>query len=258
MVTIDFPDLPDLPDWFDPRQLGSNPADWPVDKVRKNLTGDFWDTVDKVDQVIIRYNLPVPLMRPTLEQFSLVDSDRLREVANVWDVVGEEGLPAAMATRLSDAIDGAVHHTSKRWTGEAQTNFAEWMRKLRDVLREFEGPAELVAVELNSLADQFELTKMEVFGLITGMIGLVMALIAFTDPEVTTKLASGVMAVLGLVLTQVSNLVTLVTTVWPRYRTACQVAETLRDEISGLIPRDVPETALRREDWQRQSPDPTS
>lgn len=258
MVTIDFPDLPDLPDWFDPRQLGSNPADWPVDKVRENMTGEFWDTVDKVDRVIVEHNLPVPLMRPTLEQFSLVDSDRLRAAAAVWDVVGGQGLPAAMSTRLTDAIDAAVTHTGERWTGEAQANFAAWMRRLRDVLREFDGPAERVAVELNGLADQFELTKLEVFGLISGMVGLVMALIAFTDPEVTTKLVSGVMAVLGLVLTQVSNLVTLVTTVWPRYRTACQAAEALRDEIAGLIPRDVPETTLRRADWQRRSPDPTS
>ena len=221
---------------------------------------DFWYIVDEIDKLRIKYNQPGPLLRTVLEQFSLVDSAHFRNVAAFWGTGGDTaGIPAAFAEVLPTRIEEAVGHAKQRWEGEAFDSFRGWMTDLQGLVGELEDPAQEVGQIFEELAKTFELSWLEIIGLVGGVAGVVLGMIAAGLPEpVVTKAAAVVLEAVGIILGVVGVLVSIIDGVFPRVVAAFEAAEKLGNAIRDKIPMTTigpiptPETG----DWRRKTTDP--
>ena len=249
---IDLPDLPDLPDI-------PGITSWPsIPNV--NVEAEFWELVDKIDQVSLKYRLPVPMMRPILDQFSQIDSDRLRAAAKVWGTsLADLGVPATVAAEVPKKVNETVLSLAERWEGQAYTNFKQWMGELNGVVGQYGAPAHTVGAILTDLADDYDLTKLEVFSMLGAVAGFVMAALAFAIPEpIVTKGLAMFMACLGAALAVIDVFISILDSAWPRIQAATDAADKLAEEVNSKIPRadDARVRLPNRNQWQRRTTDP--
>jgi hypothetical protein len=248
---INLPDLPKLPG------LPGLPS---IPNI--NVEREFWEIVDDIDRVSLKYQLPVPMLRPILDQFSLIDSDRMRAAAKVWGTsLADLGIPATVAADVPKKVNETLLTLTERWQGQAYTNFKQWMGDLNDVVGQYGAPAHTVGGILTELADSYDLTKLEVFSMVGAVAGFVMAALAFAIPEpIVTKGLAMFLACLGAALATIDLFISILDGVWPRIQAAMDAVDKLTDEVNSKIPRadDASVRLPNRNQWQPRSTDPYS
>lgn len=251
-INVKLPDLPDLPNLPGIPGLPSIPN---IDVER-----EFWQLVDDIDRVTLKYRLPVPMMRPILDQFSLIDSDKLRAAAKVWGTsLADLGVPATVGQEVPKKVNETVLSLTERWEGQAYTNFKLWMGDLNGVVAQYGAPAHTVGGILTDLADNYDLTKLEVFGTLGAVAGFVMAALAFAIPEpIVTKGLAMFMACLGAALAIIDVFISVLDAAWPRIKSAMDAVDKLAEEVNSKIPRadDARVRLPNRNQWQRRTADP--
>lgn len=252
---IDLPDLPDLPtipgtDIPNIPGIGLWPGVRDVD-----VEAMFWDLVDKLDGLIVKYGLPSPKIRPILDQFSLIDSERFKQAAQAWGKnLNELGAPAAVGKSVSDKVDDACDAVNERWTGDAAKNFNKWMTDLSGVVEKYGAPAHQVGNVLDDIAEKFKLNWLEIIGLVVGMAGMIVGLAA--APE--TGGASLVLFIAGAILGAVGMVVSLLASIFTRLDPVNEGIEELREEVNKKIPRapDARVPLPDRDKWRTRTVDP--
>lgn len=253
MVTPVFPGFPNWP--------VTPPGPLDVEEVERR----FWEIIDAIDRFTDRYRLPAPHLRPILEQFSLIDSDRLREVGeNVWGTgAAHPGIPARLALELPDRVSDSVGKAAERWHGPAFNQFKGWMGELRETLRKFPEPAQQVGQLLVDLAEKFKLSWIGIIGLVAEVAGLVLAIMgaeALLVPEpVISKAAGLILEVIGLMLSIVGVVLALIDELGPRLQAAQSALHQLTEEINRKIPATVDAAVpVPTGEWRRNTEDPTN
>jgi hypothetical protein len=205
------------------------------------LEKQFWTLIDKIDRFTDKHHLPAPHLRPILEQFSLIDSDKLRAVGkDVWGTGGEhQGIPATIAADVPEKVLELLDPLNNRWTGPAYTQFEGALKGVNGVVKGYPVPAQQVGQVLEDLAEKFDLTWIEIIGLVGSIASAVVAVGAMLVPEpVVTKVIGVVLGVIGWVLTCVSLVVSLISSTWPRMQAAKEAMELLGGDLKIPGPKD--------------------
>jgi hypothetical protein len=253
-INVNLPDLPDLPDI---PGIGL----WrPVQNI--DVEKEFWELVDKIDEFTLEHRLPVPTLRPVLTQLSLIDSDKLRAVAKVWGTSDADlGVPATVGHEVPKKVNEAIVPLAERWEGQAYTNFKQWMGELNGVVDQYGAPAHLTGTVLNDLAEQFDLSWLEIIGLIMSIAGLVTAVAGFAAPEfAVSKAAAIVGTVVGAIGAYLDLVVSVFDSALPRIEAAKAAHETLTQKVNNMIPPGVDEHVRlpNRNQWRQRTADPNS
>lgn len=220
---------------------------------------DFWQVVGMIDKINQDYGIPLPALQPVLQQFSLVDEARLRQAAAAWGTGGTSaGIPGSLAKSLlseEDGIESAVRTANDRWQGDAYANFTSYMDSLKATLGEVPVPAQEIGKVLENLADEFELSWLEIVGLVGGVAGVVAGVISMVIPVIGPYVGV-VVGVIGLVLGIVGVLVSIISALVPRLSAMASAADQLANRIEDLIPANPGTRAPETGDWQRRTSNP--
>jgi uncharacterized protein YukE len=233
--------------------------------LRNKLPADFWDKIDEIDFVKRHYGIPGPELRPLLEQFSLIDSDALRQAAEFgWGVGGDRaGVPANTATEIHPAVQRLIGSVAERWHGEAFDSFSSTTSRLSELLPKLTAPCQEVGQQLVAIADAFEMTWLEILGWTATGIAVAATVITIIDMVPGDEIVAGgalaiIAAVLGAISTIISVYVTFVGST-SRFGTLEELITTIEQTLDEL-PRvdDAPVPALPAGKWVRDSADPVS
>jgi hypothetical protein len=217
---------------------------------------DFWQIVEAMDRINRQYGIPLPAMKPALEQFNLVDEARIRQAAAAWGTGGvSAGIPGDLAKNLPDGIDAAIRKAAERWEGGAYDSFQAFMDSLKGTIREVPVPAQEIGKVLENLADEFELNWLEIVGLIGAVAGLVVGVIGMVIPGPGTA-AAAIAGAIGLVLAIVGLMTSIVAGLVPRVAAFAAAADTLVNDIERLIPAEPGTGTPERGDWKRITTNP--
>jgi uncharacterized protein YukE/xanthosine utilization system XapX-like protein len=218
---------------------------------------DFWQVVGMIDRINREHGIPLPALKPVLEQFSLVDEARLRQAAAAWGTGGASvGIAGELSRDLPGKINDAIDTAAKRWQGEAYDSFQSVMDSLQGTIADVCIPAQEVGKVLEDLADAFELSWLEIIGLIGGIAGVVVGVIAMVAPSPPTVALAIVSGVVGLVLGYIGILVSIVSSLFPRVMAFVEAAETLAKDIEALIPAAPGSHTPERDAWKRKTVNP--
>lgn len=233
--------------------------------LRSKLPPDFWQKIDEIDFVKRRYGVPGPELRPLLEQFSLIDSDALRQAARFgWGVGGNEaGIPASTATEIHPAVQRLIGTVAERWHGEAFDQFSSTTSGLAELLPKLTAPCQEIGQQLVAIADAFEMTWIEILGWAATGIAVAATVITVADMLPGDEILLGgalaiIAAVLGAISTIISVYVTFVGSS-SRFGTLDELITTIEQQLDK-VPRvdDAAAPALPAGGWVRDSADPVS
>lgn len=231
--------------------------------IRDSLTNEFWDAVDKIDRAKDKFGLPGPRLRPLLHEFSLIDSDALRQAAKyAWGTGGENaGMPGSVAGEMTVSVERVVGAVAERWHGDAFDNFRSTTNTFVGLLPKLVAPCQEIGQKLTAVADAFELSTIEVIGWIATGGAVAATLLALMTP--LPLVDEGLMATATLVIGTVATIVSVfVTYVGSNSRfdklddAVAEIEESVRDKLPRTEGGPVP--ALPGDGWTRDSTDPTS
>ncbi len=233
--------------------------------LRNELPPEFWHKLDEIDFVKRKYGVPGPELRPMLEQFSLIDSDALRQAAEFgWGTGGDRaGIPAGIATEIHPAVQRVIGAVAERWHGEAFDRFSSTTSGLAELLPKLTAPCQEIGQQLVTIADAFEMTWIEILGWVATGIAVAATLITVADFIPGDEIVAGgplaiIAAVLGAVSTIISVYVTFVGST-SRFGSLKDLIATIEEQLKAL-PRvdDAAAPALPADKWVRDSADPVS
>ncbi len=229
---FDLPDLPTIPGTDIPNIPGIGL--WPVVQ-DMDVERSFWEMVDKYDELIVKHRLPSPKLRPILDQFSLIDSNKFEQVALVWGKNDNEpGIPKTIGEGVAEKVDAACDAVNLRWTGEAAESFNRLMDELTEkVLKKYGAPAHQVGAALLKIAEEFRLNWFEIIGLVGGGIGLVIGILGIPGTAGTSL----VIAIIGAILSVVTLVISMIASVVQRLDPVKDAIEELRNDVNNKIPK---------------------
>jgi len=233
--------------------------------LQNKLPPEFWQKLDEIDFVKRRFGIPGPELRPLLEQFSLIDSDALRQAAEFgWGVGGDQaGIPASTATEMHPAVQKVIGTVAERWHGEAFDRFSSTASGMAELLPKLTAPCQEIGQQLVAIADAFEMSWIEILGWTATGIAVAATVITIIDIVPGDEIAAGgalaiIAAVLGAVSTIISVYVTFVGSN-SRFSSLEELITTIEDQLA-TVPRvdDAATPALPADKWARDSADPVS
>jgi uncharacterized protein YukE len=231
--------------------------------IRDSLTNEFWDAVDKIDRAKEKFGLPGPRLRPLLYEFSLIDSDALRDAAKyAWGTGGENaGMPGSVAAEMTVSAERVIGAVAERWHGAAFDNFKSTTTTFVELLPKLVPPCQEIGQKLTAVADAFELSKIEIIGWIAtgGAVAATLLALMTPLPVVDEGLMAAATLVIGTVATIVSVFVTFVgsNSRFDKLDDAvAEIEESIKDKLPATGQGPVP--ALPGDAWTRDSADPTS
>lgn len=231
--------------------------------VRDKLGNEFWDAVDKIDRAKEKFGLPGPRLRPLLHEFSLIDSDALRQAAKyAWGTGGENsGMPGSVASEMTVSAERVIGAVAERWHGVAFDNFRSTTNTFVELLPKLVAPCQEIGQKLTAVADAFELSRIEIIGWIAtgGAVAATLLSLMTPLPLVDEGLMATATLVIGTVATIVSVFVTYVSSN-SRFDTLDDAVAEIEGAIEDKLPKseDGPVPALPGDQWTRDSADPTS
>jgi uncharacterized protein YukE len=227
------------------------------------LSNEFWDAVDKIDRAKEKFGLPGPRSRPLLYEFSLIDSDALRQAAKyAWGTGGENaGMPGSVASEMTVSVQRVVGAVAERWHGDAFDKFESTTNIFVELLPKLVAPCQEIGQKLTAVADAFELSTIEIIGWIAtgGAVAATLLALMTPLPVVDEGLMAAATLVIGAVATIISVFVTYVGSN-SRFDTLDDAAAEIEEAIENKLPRteEGPVPALPGDGWTRDSADPTS
>jgi hypothetical protein len=211
----------------------------------------FWPTIDEIDGLIDRSGVGLPRIGDTLRSISLLDPDKLREVAAVWGVDGADGRPGDLATGIPVRLATITAKVGERWEGEAWHQFSAAMTTTQWIIGRLGPPARELGQLLKDFADDVEASWGEIAGWVIAIAGVVLA--AVTWETVIGAVIGAIITVMGLILQAYQSFA-------PRVAAVNDTVAALEGEIRDRIPRidDAPIPTPGDGDWHAKTTDPNS